>query len=123
MRYVVLLRNDAVGAGRMLHGLVSGHEEFPRSVARFNGQLVELLAVGGRYDAVAIIDFKDHASALAFTLAATAQGQYAEGLPVFSEADLRRASQVAESAGEVFARDVAETIEALADNADGEESR
>jgi uncharacterized protein with GYD domain len=113
VRYVILLRNEAMGADRMLRGLVSGRQEFPRALERFGGRLEDLHAVCGRYDAVAVVDFDDHAGALAFTLAATAQGQYAEALPVFSFEDLARASEVAQAATEDFAREVAERIETL----------
>ena len=95
----------------MLGGLVAGKEQFPLMLKRFGGEVIDVHAVSGRYDAVLIAEFPEKSAMLAYTLAATAQGQYAEALPVFEHDDLVRAEELMREAMNRFADDVAEQVD------------
>jgi uncharacterized protein with GYD domain len=82
----------------MLETLTTGLQEYPRALERYGGKNIIVYAVVGRYDAAVIVDFDDYAAVLAFGLAATAQGQYVEALPVYSAEDVARAEEIARSA-------------------------
>lgn len=111
MRFLFMIRNDAAGASRMLGGLSSGWDDFDDALRRFGGVLVTLYAVAGRYDAVAIADFDDDAAVLAFTLAATSQGQYVEALPVFGRDQVARAEKIARGAATTFMGEMARAVD------------
>ena len=103
----------------MLEGLSAGWEGFDGVLGRFGGSLVDLHAVAGRYDAVVVADFDDAAAALAFTLAATSQGQYVEALPVFGRDEVKRAEEIAEKAKTTFMSDAARAVDAARDTESG----
>jgi uncharacterized protein with GYD domain len=111
---LLLIRNDAVGAARMLQGLTAGWDEFGSTLAGYGGELVDLYALAGRYDAAVIADFADPAGVLAFALAATSQGQYVEALPVFDRESAGRAEESARAAAAGFAAETAKAVDAAA---------
>jgi uncharacterized protein with GYD domain len=117
-RYLLLLRSDAVGAARMLDGLTTGFDEFPAQVARYNGTVEALYALAGRYDAAVVVDFAAPEGMVAFSLAATAEGQYVEALPAFRREELLEAEALARDAASSFGKDLAEAIEAKRDRGD-----
>jgi uncharacterized protein with GYD domain len=114
VRYVLFLRTDAAGARTMLNGLSVGWDEFGSSLRRFGGELQELHAIAGRFDAIAIVKFGDPAGLLAFSLAATGQGQYVEASPVFDREDISRAETVAREAAEAYRSQAAAALDELA---------
>jgi uncharacterized protein with GYD domain len=111
-RYLLLARNSPVGAERMLAGLRAGLQDVPIALERFGGKFIDAYAVTGRYDAVVIADFEDSAAILAYSLLATAQGQYVEALEVFQDAELVRAEGILRHAQETYLSDVRRLEEA-----------
>lgn len=99
----------------MLQGLSDGWDAFEASLDRFGGTLVTLYAVAGRYDAVAVVDFESAAGVLAFTLAATSQGQRVEPMLVFDRDETTKAEQIARTASARHAADLAQVVNALGD--------
>jgi uncharacterized protein with GYD domain len=87
-KYLILLRNDRVGAAQMLATGAAGASDQKHVVAAFNGNVERLFAVTGRFDAALIVDFPDELSCEAFCLAASAHGQYAEALRALEEQEM-----------------------------------
>ena len=81
--YVLLIRNDADGAGRMLSSGRFGAADQSRSVEALSGRVLGQWAVTGCFDAVLVVELPDEAAAVAMTLSATAAGQYVELLNAF----------------------------------------
>jgi uncharacterized protein with GYD domain len=105
-RYLLLARNTPEGAERMLGGLRTGLQDFPRALERFGGKFVTAYAVTGRYDIAVIADFKDTAAILAYSLMASAQGQYVEALEVYGKAELGRAQRILRMAQRSYLSDM-----------------
>jgi uncharacterized protein with GYD domain len=76
--YILLLRNSAEGAQRMLDSGHSGATDQARAVEELHGKVVGQWAVTGRFDAVLVAELPDDAVAVALTLGATSAGQYVE---------------------------------------------
>lgn len=91
--YVLLLRNDHRGAMQMLVAGAAGAEDQKAEIEAFEGRLRERFDVAGRFDSVLIAEFPDDDACLAFSLAATSHGQYAEVLKAFEEGTLDQARQ------------------------------
>lgn len=76
--YVLLLRNNAEGAARMLASGAIGAAEQADAIEALGGRVLGQWAVTGRFDAVVVVDLPGNAEALTLVLGATAAGQYAE---------------------------------------------
>jgi uncharacterized protein with GYD domain len=97
LKFVLLVRNYPAGARAML-GAGSQHMAFQDSVVgEFGGDVTQHLTVAGQYDAVVVCEFPSFEAAVAFCLAATADGQYVEALPALDASALQEASQLAEN--------------------------
>lgn len=90
----MLFRNDPAAAGQMLSRLVAGQDEYAAGVERFGGVLEAAYPLGGRFDLAAVVGFPDEGSCLAYSLAASAGGQYAEVMRIYESTDLERAEAV-----------------------------
>jgi uncharacterized protein with GYD domain len=116
VRFLLAISNDSIGAARMLQGLSDGWEAFEAGLDRFGGALVTLYAVAGRYDAIAVVDFESASGVLAFTLAATSQGQRVEPMLVFDRDEATKAEEIARTASARHADDLAQAVDALGDS-------
>ena len=76
--YVLLLRNNADGAARMLASGAIGAAEQADAIAALGGRMIGQWAVSGRFDEVLVVDLPGEAEAMTLVLGATAAGQYAE---------------------------------------------
>jgi uncharacterized protein with GYD domain len=106
-RYLLLLRNNSVGAARMLDALTTGFDALPSQLEPYGGTVEQVYALTGRYDAAVLADFESPEGVLAFSLAATADGEYVEALPAFGRGELARAEEIARAAALAFEARVA----------------
>jgi uncharacterized protein with GYD domain len=97
-RYVVLLRNEGSASGWMLVSGSDYRSAHGTAINALGGRLLDAWATTGRFDQVTICEFPDHAAALAYSLAATAAGQYAELLRAYDEGELNMARDLAAKA-------------------------
>jgi uncharacterized protein with GYD domain len=95
VRFVLLFRNDPLAASAMLAGGSAGADFVEKTIREFGGSVEGAVAVTGRWDAVVISDFPSHEAVLAFSLSASASGQYVEVLPAVSREGLDTAREIA----------------------------
>jgi uncharacterized protein with GYD domain len=94
VRFVLLFRNDPLAASAMLAGGSAGADFVEKTIREFGGSVEGAVAVTGRWDAV-VSDFPSHEAVLAFSLSASASGQYVEVLPAVSREGLDTAREIA----------------------------
>jgi uncharacterized protein with GYD domain len=99
--YVLLMRNDAQGAARMLDAGQDGAAGQAKALDAYGATLIAQYGVMGIYDVVLIADFPDRATCYGFALDATAGGQYTDVLPALTPAEV---GQAAARYGEVYKR-------------------
>jgi uncharacterized protein with GYD domain len=95
-----------------------GGADQARMVEAFDGEVVAHYAVSGRYDVVLIADFPDEDTCMAFALAASAAGQYAEPLPARRPEEFRAREIIVKAAQKLAESDGNET-EPSAPDAEG----
>lgn len=101
-RYVLLMRNDAMGATLMLHAGADGAKT-QREVLEVFGAKVECqCAVMGAYDAVIVADFPSAGACAAFAQDANRSGQYVEQLVALTKADLGEARERVRTAAKIL---------------------
>jgi uncharacterized protein with GYD domain len=91
--YVLLMRNNSYGAENMLQSGAVGATFQHKAVEDYGGRLLFQGALAGRFDAIVIAEFEPEAC-LAFALAASAQGQYVEQIPVVAPDQVERAAEL-----------------------------
>jgi uncharacterized protein with GYD domain len=94
-RYVLLTRNDSLGAGLMLTSGADGAALQRAAVKDFGGEVLHHTATIGHVDAVMVVDFPSPQACIAFCLAANAGGQRVEALQALTPDDMEDASRQA----------------------------
>ncbi|MCP4303530.1 MAG: GYD domain-containing protein [bacterium] len=84
LTYLLLVRNEPVGAQSMLESGMEGAQHQREAIEQLGARVLAQYALSGHYDAALIIEVPDEATARAIVLSAVANGQYVDDLQAFS---------------------------------------